>query len=320
MNKAPKNQNAKTDRLVKSNRRIKTPDYQSFKLSKRIKHPKSELRGGFRLLRASLRSLYSQKRLFLSLVAILFVLNVLLVYGFTPDNSLTETKELFDSTLDTFSGRFTTGLALFAVLVGSDNINQTESAGFYQGILMVIFSLAFIWAIRQTLTGQNKKIRIRDPLYKGMYPLIPFLGVIAVIGLQLIPLAAASFLYTTVIVGGLAITSLETVLWLMLIGLLVLLSIYMITSSTFALYIVTLSDFGPLEALRSARELVRYRRFTILRKLLVLPFCLLIVSAMVLVPLIMASPVLAQWTFYLLSSAGLLVTHSYFYSLYRELL
>ena len=54
----------------------------------------------------------------------------------------------------------------------------------------------------------------------------------------------------------------------------------------FALYIVTLPDMTPMKALRSARELVRYRRWTVLRKVLFLPLMLLVVAAIIMVPII----------------------------------
>jgi hypothetical protein len=141
-----------------------------------------------------------------------------------------------------------------------------------------------------------------------------------VIGLQLLPLVFANFLYGVVFVGGLAVTALEQGLWGLLIGLLVLLTMYMITSSVFALYIVTLPNVRPMQALRSARDLVRYRRWVVMRKVLFLPVALLVASALLVVPIIIVSPALAEWVFFGLSMTGLAVAHSYFYHLYRELI
>ena len=57
-----------------------------------------------------------------------------------------------------------------------------------------------------------------------------------------------------------------------------------------------------------------------MRRLLVLPFCLLVIGGAIVMPLIVVAPVLAEWVFYFLSSVGLLVVHSYLYHLYRKLL
>ncbi|HEX5798415.1 MAG TPA: hypothetical protein VFX79_03590, partial [Candidatus Saccharimonadales bacterium] len=177
---------------------------------------------------------------------------------------------------------------------------------------------AIIWSIRQVLAGE--RIRFRQAFYEGMYPIIPFLLVLFVLGLQLIPATIGSFLLTTVISGGLAVTFVEQFIWWVLFGLLTLLSLYMLLSSIFALYIVTLPGMAPLKALRSARGLVLNRRVSIGLRLLGLPALGIFVYVAVLLPAIIAIPVLAVPIFALLSSFGLFFVHSYIYNLYRELL
>ncbi|HVI60648.1 MAG TPA: hypothetical protein VM535_00655, partial [Candidatus Saccharimonadales bacterium] len=108
--------------------------------------------------------------------------------------------------------------------------------------------------------------------------------------------------------------------WGLLFGLLTLFSLYMISSSLFALYIVTLPDMTPRKALRSARELVRDRRWTVLRKILCLPVILFLGAALVMVPIIIWLTPLAQWVFFLLTMFALVAVNTYMYSLYRELL
>jgi hypothetical protein len=144
--------------------------------------------------------------------------------------------------------------------------------------------------------------------------------VLFVIGIQLLPLLAGNWLYATVIGGGIAVTGLEKLIWILLVILLILLSLYMVSSSVFALYISTLPDMTPLSALRSAREIVRYRRWVVMRKVLFLPVCLLIIGALIMVPLIIFVTPLAEWVYFGLSMLSLAVIHSYMYSLYRELL
>jgi K+-sensing histidine kinase KdpD len=83
---------------------------------------------------------------------------------------------------------------------------------------------------------------------------------------------------------------------------------------------VTLPDMTPLKALRSARELVRYRRWTILLRVLFLPVLLLLAAAIIMVPIITLLTPLTKWMIFLLSMIAIAVVHSYMYSLYRELL
>src|SRR5205823_2479549 len=109
-------------------------------------------------------------------------------------------------------------------------------------------------------------------------------------------------------------------IWAVLFIILSFVSLYMLSASVFALYIVTLPDMTPLKALRSARELVHHRRWTVLRKILWLPLLLLIIAAVVMVPIIIVLTPLAQWIFFLLTMLALLAVHGYMYTLYRELL
>ncbi len=76
----------------------------------------------------------------------------------------------------------------------------------------------------------------------------------------------------------------------------------------------------PMQALRSARELVRFRRWSIMRKLILLPILTILVGAIIIIPLIIINPLLAEWVFYILSLAALPLAHSYLYQLYRKLL
>jgi hypothetical protein len=75
-----------------------------------------------------------------------------------------------------------------------------------------------------------------------------------------------------------------------------------------------------MEALRSARELVRYRRWAVLRKIVFLPVALLVIGAAITIPAIYLITSFAGIVFFVLSMIGLAVIHSYMYRLYRELL
>ncbi len=101
---------------------------------------------------------------------------------------------------------------------------------------------------------------------------------------------------------------------------LVLWSLRMITSSIFALYIVTLPDMTPLQALRSGRQLVYKRRLVIWRKLIMLPIALVVVAAIIELPLILFITPAAYWVFFIYSTIVIVFFHGYLYTLYRKLL
>ncbi len=315
-----KNKTGKSKKLSRSAnapRKLKSPTYKSFRLTKRIKQP-VKLTSSINIFKSALKTLKTNWKLFLVITLIYGFLTVILVRGIGGALNLNELKTALQNG---FSGSFSnlfTGLTLFSYLISSAGASVNPAGGVYQSILIVITSLVVIWALRQVQAGN--KISAKDAFYQGTFPLIPFILVLLVIGLQLLPLAMGSWLYSTVVTYSIAVTELEKFLWAVLALLLALLSIYMICSSVFALYIVTLPNMTPMKALRSARQLVLYRRWAVFRKVIFLPISLLIIGAIIMIPLIIFVTPLAEWVFFILSMLTLVVVHTYMYRLYRELL
>lgn len=298
-------------------RRLKRAKYETLKLHKRIKHP-ARLPNVWQLTRRAAQVLWQHKRLFIGITLIYGFLNVILAQGLSGGTDVSTLRHSLSQVFTGHFGALASGLSIFVILVGSAGNNSSPTAGAYQLFLALIASLAVIWALRQVAAGTA--VRIRDAYYRGMYPLVPFVLVLMVVGLQMVPLLIGSALYSLVINNGIAIYFIEKLVWALLYGLLALLSLYMVSSSLFALYIVTLPDMTPAKALRSARELVRHRRWTCLRKILCLPIVLMVIAAIIMLPIIIWLTPLAKWVFFLLTMFSLTAVHSYMYTLYRELL
>ena len=299
-------------------RKRKIPKYKSFTLSRKIPHPEGPLPSTFIIMRKAKKLIFSNKKALFLLVLVYAVLYMVFVRGFTSPVNISSISESLKSSLGTTASKATLTSAVFASLLGSSGSTNSEVAGLYQGILLLVFSLAVVWIFRQFAVGNKPKVK--TALYMGMYPLVPFLLVVAVMGLQLIPVFIASFLFSVVITGGIAATGLEQGLWYVLLGGLVLLSFYMLCSSVFALYVVTLPEMTPMRALRSARQLVFSRRLSIMLKILVLPVLMLLVLAIIVIPTIYFVPVIAPWVYFSLTLAGLVYFHAYMFTIYRELL
>jgi len=229
-----------------------------------------------------------------------------------------ELKDTFNTLLGQSGGAAST-VSLFGVLVGGSGLSS-DVAGTYQMILILVFSLATVFGLRHIFSSSSSKPSVKDSLYQGMAPIIPFILVLLVVGLQLMPLSIGSSLYSTVIASGIAVTALEKVLWLILLILLSVLTFYMISSSIFALYIVMLPKMTPIKALRSARDLVMHRRWTVMRKLVALPIFLFLIVAMVIMPMIVYAPRFSELLFFMLTLLLLPLIHTYIYTLYRKLL
>lgn len=268
----------------------------------------------WQLTHAAWQTLWQNKQLFIGITLIYGGLNLILVQGIAGGIDVGNLKDALGGNVGSLSSAF----SVFAVLVGSSGGSAGQAAGAYQLILSIITSLAVIWALRQIFAG--KRLALRDVYYRGMYPLVPFILVALVIGLQLVPFIVGSSLYNLVIANGIALGFLETAGWLVLFLLTMAWSVYMISASLFALYIVTLPDMTPLKALRSGRDLVRGRRLAVILRLAFLPLAMLVVAAVVMVPVIIVLAVLAKWLFFLLTMLSLVAVHAYLYTLYRELL
>ncbi|HEV7454067.1 MAG TPA: hypothetical protein VGO07_02300 [Candidatus Saccharimonadales bacterium] len=301
-----------------ANRRVKVPTYKSFKLQKKVTRelPK-QLPSAFKIFRGALTILKKNWKLFLGIALVYAMLNMALVSGFSAVN-LTDAKQSFSQAISGQISQLATGLSLFVYLLGNSGATTTPTASVYQIVLGIIISLAVLWALRQVYA--NNKPRVRDAFYRGMYPLVPFILVLLIIGLEIVPLAVGAFLYSTVVNNGIAATAVEQAMWLLLFLVFAIATVYMLCSTLFALYIVTLPDTTPIAALQSARQLVLHRRWTVVRKLLFLPLALIVLTAVIVTPLIIFAAPIAPWVFFGLSTLLLPVVHAYLYSLYRSML
>ncbi len=308
-------------KTAKKPRTRAVPTHRSFRITKkRFTHPKP-LPTLISLFRETGKLLGNNKKLFLGIVVVQAVLSLLFVQGISGTTNLNELKGEIQDTLGggvSTSEQIGTGFTLFAYLASSTSTSTGGAAGVYQFFLAVIISLAVIWAVRQLLAGE--KPRLKESFYKSTYPVIPFMLVLFVVGLQLLPALFGNLLYSTVISSGLAVTGVERILWLVVTLLLVLLSLYMLASSLFAVYIVTLPEMTPMKALRSARQLVLHRRFRVMLRVVALPLFLLCVALLLFVPALIVATSLAQPLFLIFSSLAFVTTHVYMYQLYRGLL
>lgn len=280
--------------------------------------PRKPLPKAWTIFQQSMRQLWVNWKLFGGIVLVFGLLNIILVRSLSGAYDITTLKHSIDDATQGVSGALTSSMISFVYVVGSSGNGGKQDSAIYQTILILVCSLAFIWTLRQVVA--DKKVKIRDGFYRGMYPLIPFMLVFGLIGVQLLPLAIGGGLYATVVSGGIAVHLWEKAIFLALFIVLGLWSLRMITATIFALYIVTLPDMTPLRAYRSARELVHYRRLLVLRKLIFLPLVLLVAAVAIELPIILFITPIAVASFFIFSMFMLPVIHGYLYNVYRELL
>jgi len=297
-----------SSRVRKANKR------QSKKLAKKEALNRTKMPNSFRLVGQVYQIFRVNWRILLGVVIVYLILNVIFASGFgTISSSISSIKNNLET-----SGQLSGALAGFSTLVGSAGSNSSQTGSILQSLLIVIESLVIIWALRQILAG--KAITVKEAYYRSMTPFIPFLLVVAVIIIQLLPVVLGSAIAGTVLSVIFNSSATMTLVFTIIFILLASWSIYLLSSSIFAVYIVTLPDMEPLKALRSAKNLVHYRRWPLLRRLLFLPIFILLVMAVICVPLILYATFLVAPVFYFLSMVAILFIHTYLYSLYRSLL
>jgi len=303
---------------AKKIRVLKQRKHRTLQLTKNLPKQHRPIIGPLKILTQTMRLLRRNGPLFAFILVVYSLLSMIMVRGLGGTLDFVNVKDEFEASLGAEATKVDTSVALYNYVVSSSGVNVGESAGVYQVFIVLITSLAIIWACRQLLAGE--RVNFRQPFYQGMYPFVPFILVLLVIGLQLIPLLLGNFLFSTVIENGLAVSVLEKAIWALLYAAFFVLSLYMIISSIFALYIVTLPNMTPLVALRSARELVLHRRLAVLLRLIFLPVILFLMSVVFIFPLILFVPGMVETVFYLTSALSLVVFHAYLYNLYRALL
>lgn len=300
----------------KSSKTRKKPEYKSFRLQKRLKHPGPKLPNWWILLKKVFALLAVNKKPIFVFFILYAVLNILLVRGIAPTIDISGIQESYEELGIETSG-WAAGLTAFGSLLqfGASNVNPT--AQLYQLILIVVAALAFIWLFRQQQAGNQ--VTMKMAFYRGMYPIIPFVLIICVIGLQLIPATIGNFLFSTVVANGLVVGFLEQLLWLMLFIFTLILSFYWVSTSLIALFIVTLPEMTPMQSLREAKQLVSLRRISVMLKILALIVIIFLAIAIIILPLIFLNALIAEWVFFAITILLIPFTTAYLFSLYREL-
>ncbi len=267
---------------------------------------------------ASWLVIWKHRKTFSVITLIYGLAYLVLVLGLSSPANVSGLKAEFSSVFHGHLSTLYSGFNVYTYLVGSTTSASSASGSAYQVFIIIIASLSIIWTLRQVYQGT--KIRARDSYYQGLYPLAQYILILLFIAVELIPLALGAGLYTLLLNGGIAVTILEKVLSIALVLGLVGFSLYLISSSVIALYIVTLPNMTPLKALRSAKGLVRGRRWSVFRKIIFLPFLLFVVTAIIMLPFIIILPAISAWLFFILTLIGLVYIHSYLYNLYRGLI
>ncbi len=220
------------------------------------------------------------------------------------------------------------GLLFASVATSGISEALTEAQQIFAVLLTVMIWLTVVWLLRNRLAGH--KVKLRDAVYSSGSPLFATIVVALVIAIQLLPAALAAIGLSAASASGLLDSGVEAMLFWLGAGLLSILSLYWITSSLFALVIITLPGMYPFRALKASGDIVLGRRIQLLLRWLWMILTVVVAWAVILIPIILIDMWLKsiwpqiEWVpivpFALLVMGSLTIvwTSVYIYLLYRK--
>jgi len=310
--------------------------HRSFRLTRRRDYARSlALPGFFSFTHEVNATLWKYRRIFGRLLIVLVIASAVLA-GLGSEEAYTSLIDSLNETTSTVIdgdiSQIGNAFLLLSSIVGGGLITSPSDAQQIFGVIIAVLTwLTTVWLLRNVLAGH--KVTMRDGLYSAGSPIIAMLVTAFILVIQLIPVGVVILGYTAADSTGLLIAGgIEVMLfWAAALGL-VLLSLYWITSTFFALILVTLPGMYPMKALRIAGDIVVGRRLRILNRMLWMALVLSITWLVIMIPLILIDgwlknlwPVLAgipviPFLLVVMGSVSLVWTSSYVYLLYRKVM
>ncbi|MCL5113274.1 MAG: hypothetical protein M1554_02210 [Patescibacteria group bacterium] len=302
-----------TPKLTNGQARKYLPKERRTKINKDRK-----LTPGYKILYFSSKILLKDWFVLLRIILIYIILYIILVLGLSLPQGVSSLSSNIPNIFHGTLGNLQKNINILGLLFSSSTSSTSSGYSGFSSILFILLSLVAIWSIRNIYN--DKKFGAKDAYYNAVYPAVPFILILALIGIDFVPSALGLSLYSYLVLGGIAINTFEKSISILIVAFLVLVSFYFFGSSIFALMISTLEGVTPMKALRSARELVRGIRWKLILKLLFLFVGLFIGVALIMLVDLFILPVIAQYLLDILLIVALFVAYSYIYYLYRELI
>jgi len=309
--------------------------HRSFRRTRRRDFVRTLKLPGYFAFTKQVRLVLWKNRKTFGLLALAYMVLTALMVGMSSQDMYGDLIDTFNSTSNgAFEGFFgelgKAGLLFVSTATGGLTASLTEAQQIFAGVIILMTWLASVWILRNLLAGH--KLKLRDGLYNSGAPILPTFLVALVLIVQLIPAALAIIGYGAASSTGLLNGGVEAMLFWFVAGLLTVVSLYFITSTVFALVIVTLPGMYPMAAIKTAGDMMVGRRVRILLRLIWMLVGVVMTWAFVIIPLIIFDswikgiwPVI-NWlpiipvAILLLSSVSVIWMSSYIYLLYRRVI
>lgn len=308
--------------------------HRSFRRTRRRDYVRSLQLPGYMSFTNSVRKqLWANRRTFVLLALVYVIITAILVGVASQDTYSALNDAIHQTSGDLFTGNWGTvgqaSLLFLTTITGGISSNLSDVQKLYAGLIVFMTWLTTVWLLRNVLAGH--KVKLRDGLYNATAPLLSTALVGAVLLLQLLPVAIAALGYSAAQTTGLLNGGVEAMLFWFAAGSLTILSLYWITSTFIALVVVTLPGMYPIQALRTAGDLVIGRRIRILLRMLWLGLTIAVSWVVIMIPVALVdSWIKSLWpsinwlpivpvALLVMSSLTVVWSASYIYLLYRKI-
>ncbi|MBR3368219.1 hypothetical protein IKG45_00285 [Candidatus Saccharibacteria bacterium] len=272
--------------------------------------------------------LFKNWKVFGGLLLLVVIFGTLFV-GLMSQKTISSIQSVADS--EELSG-FLKATVVLAKTATTGGINQSlsDSQSLIFSLLFVLIWLATTYSLRNLLAG--KKITLRQSLYNSFAPFVSTFLVFLTVLVELVPIFLLIIFYSAAIQTDFLSTPFYALIFLVFAILLIALSLFLVSSSIIALAAVSAPGLYPMEALRSAYDLMFRRRLQFIFRILFLAFVVIVTFAIIMLPIILIDSAIksvADWAteipvipFFLLTMTcfNFMYISAYIYLYYREML
>ncbi|MDB5165803.1 MAG: conserved rane protein of unknown function [Candidatus Saccharibacteria bacterium] len=308
--------------------------HRSFRRTRRRDYMRSLQLPGYWAFTNDVRvTLWQSRQLFVWVVVVYALFSAGLVGLASQDTYTTLNETLRTTSGDILQGNWgeigKAGLLLTSSVTGSLTTTPTEAQQIYAVLIVLLTWLTTVWLLRALKAG--RKPRFRDGLYNAGAPIVSTAAVALMLIIQLIPAALAVIAFAAAMSSGFLQGGVVGMIFSVVALLFITLSVYWITSTIIALTVVTLPGMYPMQALKTAGDLVIGRRLRILLRWLWLAGLVVATWALVIIPIIIFDTWLKgilpalEWlpivpaVLLAMSSLTIVVAAAYVYLFYRRI-
>ena len=240
---------------------------------------------------AAFKMFFKFWKIFLPLLLIFVGLYIFLI-GAMSENTLADVKANVEQTnKDVADGKIGTvgkaGLTLLGIISTGGLTTMNDAQIVIAVLLFTIIWLVTIYLARHLLAG-HQEIKMRDGFYSALSPLVSTLVVGLIIFLEAVPIMLTIIVFQVALTTEFLSTPFYALLFFMFAALMITLSLYLLSSSFFAIIVVSAPGLYPLTAVRMAKNLIMGRRL----RFLIRVFYVVIIVALLYLLLLMPAIIL----------------------------